>query len=118
MVNQGSYCITQPNLVCLGGQPGFLLYTPAKSGLLGWSARVSNVYPSQNWLVRVVSQGLLYTPVETGSLAWSAKVSNIHIPQQNLIHWGDLLGFLLYTFAETGLLGWSAKVFIVYSSQN
>ena len=57
VVSQGSYCIPHPNLVRWGGQPGFLSYTPAESGSLGWSPRLSIVYPSQIWFRGVVSQG-------------------------------------------------------------
>ena len=68
VVSQGSFCIYQPNLVHWGGQPGFLLYTPADFGSLGWSARAPNVYPSQLWFIGVVSQGFYC------------------IPQSNLVH--------------------------------
>ena len=39
VVSQGSYFIPQPTLVSWGGQPGFLLYTPA------------------DWFIGVISQG-------------------------------------------------------------
>ena len=44
--SQGSYCIPQLTLVRWGDHPGFILYTPADSGSLGWSARAPIVYPS------------------------------------------------------------------------
>ena len=62
VVKKEFYFIPQPKLVHWGGQSGFLLYTQADSGLLGWSARVSNVYPSQIWFVGVVSQGSYCIP--------------------------------------------------------
>ena len=40
VVRQGFYCKPQPKLVHGGGQPGVILYTLAKTGSLGWSARV------------------------------------------------------------------------------
>ena len=80
VISQGSYCTSKLTLAHWGGQPGFLLYTPANSGLMGWSARVSNEYPSQLWLIGVqVSQG------------------SYCIPQLTLIHWSGQSGFLLYT---------------------
>ena len=36
------------------------MYTPAASGSLGGSARVSSVCPRQNWLIGVVSQGFSF----------------------------------------------------------
>ena len=66
VVSQSSH--TQLSLAHWGGQPGLLLYTSANSGLLGWSARVPNVYPRQLWFVGVVSQGSYYIPQLTGSL--------------------------------------------------
>ena len=57
VVSQGSYCIPKLTLVHWGSQPGFLLYTPADSGSLGWSTRIPIVYPSWLWFIGVVSQG-------------------------------------------------------------
>ena len=96
VVSQGSYCIPQLTLVRWGGQPGFLLYTLDDSGLLGWSAKASIVYPSLLWFVGVVSQGPYY------------------IPQPTLVCWGGQPGFLLYTPDDSGLLGWSAR-FLFYT---
>ena len=77
----------------------FLLYTPANSGLFGWSARAPNVYPSQLWFVGVVSQGFYC------------------IPQPHLVHWGDQPGLLVYAQNKIGSLGWSARVSLVYLSR-
>merc|ERR1719334_1508090 len=99
VVSQGSYCIPQPTLVSWGGQPGLLLYTPANSGFMGWSARAPIVYPSQLWFQGVVSQG------------------SYCIPQPTLVSRGGQPGLLLYTPANSGLMGWSARAPIVYPSQ-
>ena len=40
MVSQGFYCIIQLTLAHWGGQPEFLLYSPAGYGSFGWSAGV------------------------------------------------------------------------------
>ena len=94
------YTPIESGLLGLGGQPGFLLYIPADSGSLGWSARVPIVYPSQLWFVgRGVSQGSYY------------------IPQPTLVLWGGQPGLLLYTPADSCSLRWSASVVrIVYPS--
>ena len=98
MFNQCSYCIPQLNLVCWGGQPGLLLYTPANSGFMGWSARATIVYPSWLWFVGVVSQ------------------CSYCIPQPTLVHWSGQSGLLLYTQADSSSLERSVKVLIVYPS--
>merc|ERR1712001_785168 len=60
----GRASIVYPSQVWfMGGQPGFLLYTPAESGSWGWSVRVSIVYPSQIWFMGVVSQGFYCKPL-------------------------------------------------------
>ena len=77
VVSQGSYCILQLTLVGWAGQPGFLLYTPSDSGLLGWSARAPIVYSSWPWFTVVVSQG------------------SYCIPQPTLVRWGGQSWLLL-----------------------
>ena len=99
MVSQGSYCIPKLTLVHWGSQPGFLLYTQAESGLLGWSARVPIVYLSQLWFTRVVYQG------------------SYCIPQLTLVHWGGQPGLLKYTPANSGLLGCSARAPNIHPSR-
>ena len=72
-------------LVCWGGQPGFLLYTQANPGLLGWSARLL-LYTPADPVSLGGHTGSLYTPANAGSL-------------------GGQPGFLLCTPAKTDLLG-------------
>jgi len=55
VVSQGSYYIPQLTLVRWADQPGFLMYIPANSVSLGWSARVLNVYPSRLRFIGVVN---------------------------------------------------------------
>ena len=50
------------------------IVSPAETDSLGWLARVSIVYTSQNWFVVVVSYGFYC------------------IPQPNLVHWGGQPG--------------------------
>ena len=116
VVSQGSYHIPQLTLVCWGGQPDFLLYTPADSGLLGWSARAPNV--SQPTLVHWVNQpGLLfYTTADSGSVGMYSQGS-YYIPQLTLVCWNGQLGFLMNTPANSGIFGWSARVPFVYTSR-
>ena len=55
VVSQGFYVLLpQPNLVRECGKLGFLLYTSAKTGSLGWSVMVPIRYPSIVWFVGVV----------------------------------------------------------------
>ena len=80
-------------MFCGGGKPGILSYTPAETGLWGWSASIFIVHPNRIWCIGVVNQGfhcipypnldhrggqswaLLYTPVKSGSREWSARGS-------------------------------------------
>ena len=51
-INQGSYCIPQLTTICWGNQLGFLLYTQADYGSLGWSARKAK-RPKKNFSTKI-----------------------------------------------------------------
>ena len=112
LVSKGYYSKPQLTLVRSGGQPVFLLYTPANSGSLEWSVRALIVYPS--WLAHYSDQLrlLLYTKADSGSFGWSTRVpivyphwnwfagvvsqGSYHIPQPTLVCWGGQPGLLLF----------------------
>ena len=122
MVSQGSYFIPQQTLVHWGGQPRFLMYSPANSGSSGLVSQGSYCIP-QLILVHWSGQSgfLLYTQADSSSLGWSARVPIIYLsqlwftrvvskvsycrPQPTLVRWGGQPRFLMYSPANSGLSG-------------